>query len=509
MFTRKPMILCADDEPLNLKVLGALLDAHGYDHVFAADGVEAIAKIESGGIDLALLDVMMPKMDGFEVCRRIKTDERWRNIPVVMLTALSATSDRIRGIESGAEDFISKPFDQAEVLARVRMLLKIKFLNDQLNSAYAKITGLLGFGEQSIRSFDPITFDLNSQIEQVVRQIIKTDREALDRPQFVFIGTMNETGVWQWVQYEFVFGNLNSAKIGLNLFRGIRLPPKKASETIFLNSPDFAGSALEPLIAALGSLSVTPANIVCYLSSALSVLCVNYGREVTAYDAAVLNSMVVQSLFLKSLSNQVRETESAFEYTVHALARAAEANDEDTGNHILRVGNYSAVIAEGLGMKKDFVEAVRLQATLHDVGKVHIRPDILRKPGRLTPEEWAEMKTHTIQGAKIVGEHPRLITAQRIAISHHERWDGSGYPYGLKAEAIPIEGRIVNIADQYDALRNRRSYKPAFDHQTTYKIIVNGDGRTMPGHFDPAVLDAFIRHHRKLEDIYETMRESV
>jgi HD-GYP domain-containing protein (c-di-GMP phosphodiesterase class II) len=165
------------------------------------------------------------------------------------------------------------------------------------------------------------------------------------------------------------------------------------------------------------------------------------------------------------------------------------------------------VIAEGLGMPKNFVEAMRIQATLHDVGKIHIHPDILRKPGKLTPEEWVEMRTHSMHGATIIGNHPRLLTAKKIAISHHERWDGGGYPQGLKGEQIPIEGRILSIADQYDALRNRRSYKLAFDHQTTCNIIAEGDGRTMPMHFDPKVLQVFKDAQARFEDIYEARKD--
>ena len=254
-------------------------------------------------------------------------------------------------------------------------------------------------------------------------------------------------------------------------------------------------------------MSVTVSNMACYLSDSLCIFAVNYGRDVTSYDASVLNSFVMQSLFMKSLSGQIRETESAFEYTVYALARASEANDEDTGNHILRVGDYCALIAEGLGLPADFVEALRIQATLHDVGKIHVHPDILKKPGKLTREEWVEMKKHTVHGPTIIGNHPRLAMASKIAASHHERWDGSGYPLGLKGEQIPIEGRILNIADQYDALRNKRSYKPALDHLTTYMIIAEGDGRTLPQHFDPDVLRLFKKFHGRFEEIYERRKD--
>lgn len=200
------------------------------------------------------------------------------------------------------------------------------------------------------------------------------------------------------------------------------------------------------------------------------------------------------------------QVEDAFAYTVGALARAAEVNDQDTGNHILRVGEYCALISSKLKMSREFIQTIRLQAQLHDVGKIHISQSILKKPGSLTEDEWDEMRKHTVYGSQIVGSHPFLKLASTVALSHHEKWNGSGYPRGLKGEDIPIEGRIIAIADQYDAIRNQRAYKPPFDHAKTYKIITEGDGRTNPSDFDPDVLRAFKETHLEFSGVYEVLK---
>src|SRR5208337_2063928 len=143
----RPRILCVDDEVKNLKLLEAILVPEVYETIEAKNGREALDKIRTEHIDLILLDIMMPEMDGFEVCKEIKWNKKYRNIPVIMITALTAKQDRIKGIEAGAEEFLSKPFDDTEVMARIKMLLKVKELNDKLNYAYDNITRLTVFGE--------------------------------------------------------------------------------------------------------------------------------------------------------------------------------------------------------------------------------------------------------------------------------------------------------------------------------------------------------------------------
>ena len=334
----KPVILVVDDQPQNIELIEAHLATQGYDIVSAANGQEALEKLFKNEIDLILLDVMMPGMDGFEVTRMVRQDDKHRLLPIVLVTALHETQDRIKGIEAGCDDFISKPFDKMELLARVRSLLKVKAYNDLLSN-YQK---------------------------ELELEVAKKTEEL-----------------------------------------------KQAFERIKAASLD----------------------------------------------------------------------------TIYRLSMASEYKDEDTGAHIKRMSRYSAAVARRLGLDENTIEIILYAAPMHDVGKIGIPDQILMKPGKLNQKEWKIMKQHTVIGAKILeGSDAEFIRlGETIAQTHHEKWDGSGYPNNLNGTEIPIAGRVTAIADVFDALTSKRPYKKPFSVEKSLVIISEGKG----SHFDPDVVDAF------------------
>jgi len=192
--------------------------------------------------------------------------------------------------------------------------------------------------------------------------------------------------------------------------------------------------------------------------------------------------------------------------TIFTMTRAAEYKDEDTGTHVKRISYYSRDLARILDMDAVFIDRIFVASPMHDIGKIGIPDQILLKPGGFTADEWEIMKGHAAMGANILGnsKSPYLQMGAEIAQNHHERWDGGGYPDSKRGEEIPLVARIMNICDVYDALRIKRPYKPAFDHEKTMGIISNGDGRTQPEHFDPNILALFKQNHARFNDIFET-----
>jgi len=346
-FTKKATILVVDDTPDNLILMNNLLKGD-YKVKIANDGEKAlkIAASESPP-DLILLDIMMPGMDGYEVCQHLKRDPRTTNIQVIFLTAKAEVEDEKKGLELGAVDYITKPISPPIVMARVKNHIALKAAADFLH-------------------------DQNDFLELEV-------------------------------------------------------------------------------------------------------------------------------------AKRTREVQESYLETIFTLTRAAEYRDEDTGAHVQRIGYYSRELARMLGLDEEFVDKIFFASPMHDIGKIGIADHVLLKPGDFTPDDWEVMKGHTSMGAKILGnsKSPYLKMGAEIALNHHERWDGGGYPDGKRGEAIPPAARIMNICDIYDALRSKRPYKPAFDNLKTMDIMTRGDSRTQPEHFDPVIFAAFMQNHQSFNDIFE------
>jgi putative two-component system response regulator len=352
---RKPVILMVDDTPDNLHLMSGLL-SDLYTVKVAPSGSRAlkIAHNERAP-DLILLDIMMPEMDGYEVCRLLKADPSTVDIPVIFLTAKTEVEDEQHGFDLGAVDYITKPVSPPIVLARVHTHLTLKASADFLR-------------------------DKNAFLEQEIER----------------------------------------------------------------------------------------------------------------------------------RTNEVRALQDV---TILTMASLAETRDNDTGNHILRTQYYVRVLAEHLKdhprfadtLTPRYIELLFKSAPLHDIGKVGIPDRILLKPGKLDPEEFEIMKTHTtlgrdaiIHAEKRLGVSvPFLETAKEISYSHQEKWDGSGYPEGLRGETIPLSARLMALADVYDALICRRVYKAAKTHAEAAAIMAEGRG----SHFDPDVYDAFTRLQTEFQEI--------
>ncbi|WP_175418303.1 MULTISPECIES: HD domain-containing phosphohydrolase [unclassified Marinitoga] len=228
----------------------------------------------------------------------------------------------------------------------------------------------------------------------------------------------------------------------------------------------------------------------------------------SAESREIFTAFIVLSKIFIEQKFEIEKIEKIYFKFAQKLASIAEGHDDVTGKHIFRVGKISAFIAKKMGFDDKTVELFEKYAPLHDIGKIYVPHEILNKEGKLTDEEFEEMKKHTIYAKKLLDDDKQFKFALNIALYHHENCDGSGYPYGLKCEEIPIEAAIVKVVDVYDALRAKRPYKRAFSHKEVMKIITQGDNRTNPTDFHKEVLKVFIENEKEIEKLWDEINNS-
>jgi response regulator RpfG family c-di-GMP phosphodiesterase len=511
------VILVVDDDSVIRDYLSSLLGASRYLVVTATDGIEALERLAGFSVDLIITDLKMPKMDGYELCRRLSEDSRYSNIPVVIISGQSERSDRVRGLELGAMDFLIKPFHMTEVIAKVRNWVNYHQLSQKWHNAMEDLGSVTDYSRGILKEFDPQTFGTARWLQRMFTHIEKSAPRHDQIPQFLMLVERNGGPGGKGCQARLIARETDDATVE-GLGEWIDLGECPLDDDVYwagdpIRAVDLQSSPEEgntiPLHR-LNSKHVPLHNFVSVCSDgALLLLGINYPGKVEEEYGHLLKAALLHHDFFRTIAARGREVEDAFLYTVGALARASAANDVETGNHLLRVNEYSALLATTMGLPEDLVRELRHFAQMHDVGKIRLSRDILLKKGKLTHDEWEEMKRHTHYGVEILGDSPRLNVARQIALSHHECWDGSGYPQGLTGDEIPLPARVVKLADAYDALRSRRAYKSVLSGEEAYGVIVNGDAsRARPEEFDPAVLSAFRTCAGEMDIIFQRLSDT-
>jgi response regulator RpfG family c-di-GMP phosphodiesterase len=497
-------ILVVDDSPVVCAMLAGWLSGAGYQVEIAYTGGEAVAKAATTEPSLILLDLMLPDVSGVEVCRQLKEDEATTRLPVVVLTAAGSSTNRIRCLELGAEDFLTKPVVHEELLARVRSLLRAKHLSDRLLVSFLELDKLGTFAE----AFTSQIVSEWSAIEvasSIARHLLGPQPNTSNHPQMTWAAQRVRSRMlgfsWyyegeEWQRQPTVFPvaelreTLRPHDPGQGQYICKHEPPAELCRLLRL--PE--GGAVRNFAAVWAGDNI--------------VLAASYPWEVGAYELPLLRAVLRHWAVFERIRYEAGQADRAFVATMEALALAAEYHDSQTAAHLRRIGAYAHLVATAIGSDPRFVKMVGRSAPMHDVGKITIPVELVRKPGLLTPDEMAAMRSHTVNGARMLGVLAPLAMARSIATSHHESFDGSGYPRGTRGEEIPLEARIVKVVDVYDARRTARPYKPAFSHEEALDHLRRGDDRIAPSHFDPAILAALLDHHRDLAAIFAASRTS-
>jgi|GEM_PF-207224 len=510
MNDNKFKILVVEDDELVRELLLTLLSEE-YESLGVGTPAAALERLDDFHPDLILLDGMLPGMDGVELCRQIKRHPRGKNTPVIFVSARTEPEEEARGLEAGAVDYVHKPLSPPILLARLRNHLSLAAHLRASQSSLEAASQLL-VNENEARSRAESAQSQLESSKKAITKLLESSLQPLPLQQqlLVALDIINEI---PWLKIESqgaIFLTNRQGELILAAEKGLSAPLKKlcarvapgqclcgraaqTRELVFAPCVDeYHGTTFEgmkphghyalPLQYGdhlLGVLTV-------YLPDGHQPIAgeLEFMQELAGTLASILQRRIMEELM------KVREVELeiANYEVIEKLSRAAEFRDTETGMHVLRMSHYSAVIARAAGLGQEECELILKAASMHDLGKIGIPDDILLKKGKLTAEEFEAMKAHTTIGGQLLeGEGAIIRAARTIALSHHEKWDGSGYPAGLKGEGIPLMGRICALADVFDALTMERPYKKPWTTDEALDFIRKSAG----SHFDPLLVEVF------------------
>lgn len=460
-------LLVVDDSNLLRNILREELEAEGFAVHLADRGGAALELARDLRPDLVLLDVVLPEMDGLEVCRRLKSDEATQEIPVVLLSSRNELKDKLAGFEAGAEDYLTKPFFTKELVARLQSRLRVRDSLEghrRVGELYLEL--LVGFGS-AITS----PFNLEDEVEIILRQALRATSSRrgsilLHDPES---GELEVRGTEGYVEGGPRVGDRCRISEKLPLVEtgesgsplAIRIYEDRASARLFV--PMVAKERL------VGGIELEPAG---------------EDRRLNAPNQKVLYALASQAAIFIENARLERDVRAMFLNIIVSLAGAVDTKDAYTHGHSLRVARMAVILGRASGLRREGLEPLLLSAILHDVGKIGIPDRILKKPERLTDEEFEIMKGHVTAGTRLLSHIPALEQVLPGILHHHESWDGSGYPDGLAGEDIPLPGRIILVADAFDAMTTDRVYRKGMTVETALGRIERHAGTQ----FDPGLV---------------------
>jgi response regulator RpfG family c-di-GMP phosphodiesterase len=491
-------LLLVDDDNIQLKLTRLGLERLGFVVTTAADGDAALRAARAARPDVLVSDVLMPKLDGFELCRAVRADPDLRDVPVVLMTsAYVAGEDRDLGERAGASAYIERSPDLTElgrtlsdVLRRAPAPPPAPFPGFELEHA-RRVRNQL---EQHVEANAKLAEGLELKTVQLsviagVSNLITSSVSAAELLEEALVRCLEVGGVAAGVAWlRDPLGRLEPAAQVGTADDGAALRAAVEGRSIERDLA-LSGGLLTLALAATGSVGVTAS--LAAAGDPLGVIALSWhNMGLDQQRVAFVRTIAGQLTEAIAVRQAILQLDSSREETIRRLALAAEFRDNDTARHTERVSLYSKLLARRLGLGDESAEVIRVASVMHDVGKIGVPDTILLKPGPLTREEFEQMKLHTTFGHRILSEAKvdLLDRAATIALTHHERVDGTGYPARLIGEQIPIEGRIVAVADVFDALTSRRVYRPALSVDSAIQTMRAGRG----SQFDGRVLDAFI-----------------
>ncbi len=532
----EPTVLFFEDEKGIQLVLSKILSLDGYQVVRAENGEKGLEALQTERIDVILLDVMLPGIDGFETCRRIKEQERYQDIPILFLTGRFAEKAYIaKGLSLGADDYMAKPFEPVELTARVGVLLRLKRANDELKKnneqlielnnelvqKNEKLSGLVdkdpltsvdnhrSFQELLSREVDrafrqklPLTallIDIDGfakiteefghafgdevlsntgrLIQDTVRDVDVVARFANDR--FAALATASEME-GAYVMAERIRKDIEEFMIisggrnaSITVSIGLAPLPEEGTSS--------EAQMMERAKAALQKAKASGGNSTCLWTENIHEETIGL-RE----DTDALSDVAV------TLVGQSAKAKRVFFDSVKALVKAVEAKDQYTAEHSTKVAAYAVRLGKELMMPPNSLETLANASHLHDIGKIGIPDQILNKPDKLTDEEFALVAQHPAFGFRILKPLRMLDQELPGVLYHHEKYDGTGYPSGKQGEEIPLIARIMAIADTFDTLTSDRSYRTAWTVEEALAEIQQCSGT----HYDPKLVELFVKSIR-------------